>query len=204
MNGGSRTRGSMTRAANDQTGEKIVESCISLRQEMLVNPVDVQVEDDTAEEQDDLCDEEAAERDELDDESPLLIPPDFPFLHESGRWKGRPHSGYIENTMALLEHFGIEVKDNEMTRDTEILGTGTLTENTALVKVRNLGRRYGLAIDAVQDHLTELADQNRYHPVRDWIESRPWDGTSRLCAFINTQLIITRGVTNCLCFLSYM
>jgi predicted P-loop ATPase len=36
----------------------------------------------------------------------------------------------------------------------------------------------------VRDYLKLLAVE--YNPVRDWMESRPWDGQSRLQAFLDS------------------
>ena len=38
----------------------------------------------------------------------------------------------------------------------------------------------------VAQFLIRIADENPYNPVATWIESRPWDGVSRVQAFCNT------------------
>jgi len=108
----------------------------------------------------------------------------FPITHESGRWKGQPVQDRLENTEALLKHGGITVRYNEMSKQVEVrtrLGI-VLTGNEADAVVLERGRRHGYrpARDVWDQHLRLLLRRNSYHPVRTWVESKPWDGTDRL------------------------
>ena len=40
--------------------------------------------------------------------------------------------------------------------------------------------------DRIKDALAEIANQNLWHPAKDWIESKPWDGQDRLEALAAT------------------
>jgi hypothetical protein len=66
---------------------------------------------------------------------------------------------HVENTEALIEAYGINVRYNLMRHSMEMTIPG-------------LG------------HLQFLSEA--YHPVRDWIFSKPWDGVDRLQEFMET------------------
>ncbi|WP_299081382.1 VapE domain-containing protein [uncultured Paraglaciecola sp.] len=40
--------------------------------------------------------------------------------------------------------------------------------------------RFGLPKAAIDDHLVALAENNKYHPVKHWLDSGEWDGIARL------------------------
>jgi putative DNA primase/helicase len=88
-----------------------------------------------------------------------------------------------ENTQALLDHFKIDTKYNEMTKKIELdfvdqEFTADIQENVKLTELRDRARKNALPITDLAEHVDLLA--TAYHPVRDFIESKPWDGISRL------------------------
>ena len=105
----------------------------------------------------------------------------FPFLNS----KDMPITR-VDNTKALLAHYDITVKYNEMTKDVEIDIPDTEfhsdTEmNAMIIEIQDRARHHGLPPGkSIDEHLQLIANQNVYHPVRDWIESAKWDGQSRL------------------------
>ena len=99
------------------------------------------------------------------------------------RQRGKPAKDHLENTRALLEHYGVAVRYNLMTHalEVEIPGFKVSAEragNTTLDWVENRAADHGLARAPVYKHLNELAVE--YHPVLQWVESQAWDGVDRL------------------------
>jgi hypothetical protein len=89
------------------------------------------------------------------------------------------------NVRAMLDFHGIEVKHNVMTANREIImpdefGGDECRLTTAMAKIRSIARGYQMgAGDALKDELQVVEDENAYHPVKDWIDSRAWDGVDR-------------------------
>lgn len=103
--------------------------------------------------------------------------------------KNVPAPKYIENTAALLDAYRIHVRWNLMRHTLEVQipnfsPAGERSENANLSTLIGLATRCGLTQIHVMDHLNTLARE--YHPVRDWINSRAWDGTDRIADLMNT------------------
>lgn len=103
--------------------------------------------------------------------------------------KGRPSKLHVENTAALFAAYGIGVRYNLMTHKLELSIPGfevpaERAENATLARVVELAERNGLAEKQTLSHAQILAES--YHPVWDWICSKPWDGEDRLAAFGQT------------------
>ena len=129
----------------------------------------------TAEELDVLAEHLAAKKASLQ-----LVLPDT-----TGRGQGRPT---LNNTDAVLRHYGIRVRHNEMTKEMDIdipnthFNTDT-AQNARLAHIKILARQHELNPSDIFEHLTRIANANSYHPVRDWIDSLQWDGRDRLADY---------------------
>ena len=101
---------------------------------------------------------------------------------KDGREKPDPDS--IDNFKAMLDFHHIEMAYNRMKHSVEITIRGKRIgenhENTSLSVIRNLCRTYGLTLSAIDDHINIITQKNEYHPVEQWIKSKPWDGTDRI------------------------
>lgn len=100
-----------------------------------------------------------------------------------------------ENTAALLDHYGIRGKYNRMTHRVEwACGEDRWTEQTAFDEIAEAGRRHGYrpTQTVLEQHLRAIVAGNEYHPARDWIASKPWDGVSRFDKFAST-LCVAKG-----------
>ena len=105
------------------------------------------------------------------------------------RQRGKPAKDHLDNTRALLEHYGVAVRYNLMAHalEVEIPGFRVAAEragNTTLDWVENRAADHGLARQPVGKHLNELAVE--YHPVLQWVQSRAWDGVDRLPELLAT------------------
>jgi len=112
-----------------------------------------------------------------------------------GTWPHIGDKGAPLNMDANLAHlckcYGITVRYNEMTkaREIKIPGESWLVDNrdnNALGKVASLCALNRMPQSRIAEYLDIIADAHAYHPARDWIGSRPWDGVSRLDALCDT------------------
>jgi putative DNA primase/helicase len=111
---------------------------------------------------------------------------DFPDL--TAAKTGRPT---LENTHVLLQHYGIRIRYNEMTKDVDIdiplQSFSNDTElNGKLEYLKILARKHNLNPSDLLGHVTYIANLNSYHPVRDWLDQLEWDGQDRLGDYYNT------------------
>jgi putative DNA primase/helicase len=111
---------------------------------------------------------------------------DFPDVGSNGK----PRSTIV-NLKALCNHYGVTIKYNEMLRDEEITIPGKnfhshTAANAAFAALTDLLRQHDMPIGELQSYVSMIANENAYHPVRDWIDSIQWDSTSRLEDFYAT------------------
>jgi putative DNA primase/helicase len=97
----------------------------------------------------------------------------------------------IENLEKILRVHNIIVKYNPIAKDVEItipnqeLPIESKME-VASSYITSLVHEYNMNSGWVFKYLVAIAHKNRFNPVQEWIESRPWDGISRLDDFFNT------------------
>jgi len=104
---------------------------------------------------------------------------------------GKPFPRY-ENFMALCDLYGVEVRYNVMGKHEDVLLPDGLWEESD--RLRTLARdyledlcgRHGLAATKLDAWMRMLGEVSAYHPAREWIEGREWDGTSRFEELLNT------------------
>jgi predicted P-loop ATPase len=103
-----------------------------------------------------------------------------------------------ENIRIALRALGIVLKQNDFTGAPEIYGmqgaTGELTDQVAN-RVRFLiGETYFFLPpkELFEDVLTDIAYLNRFHPVREWLDTVEWDGRPR----IDNWLVYYGGAEN--------
>lgn len=106
-----------------------------------------------------------------------------------GRAYQRPAT--IPNVLQLLSAYKIKTGFNVITKeiDVEIPGyTGSKRNrtDTAMTIIESLAATHGLATAGIPAIVSVIAHQNPYNPVREYIVSKPWDGTSRFDAFCDT------------------
>ena len=123
-----------------------------------------------------------------------------------------PSQKHKGNTARLIDAYGISVRWNLMRHSLEItipdfIPSAERAENANLAEFFSILLRCGLSKENSLDHTLTLARE--YHPVRDWIGSRAWDGTDRLQDLMSTLtlqpgadtalagLLITRWLVSC-------
>jgi putative DNA primase/helicase len=99
--------------------------------------------------------------------------------------------GTIENTKVLLANMQTTVRYNVISKQLEILipGQGYTRDNQAnatIARILSEASRVGMNTKYTIQYLWEIADNNAFNPAKTWIESKPWDGVSRIDAFLAT------------------
>jgi putative DNA primase/helicase len=97
----------------------------------------------------------------------------------------------IENLEAMLRCQGIRASYNEVAKDAslDIPGTRYCEDGRAEAEVDyilSLCGKFGYPDKHLTNFLSNIAMKNSHNPVRDWIRSKPWDGTDRVEALCGT------------------
>lgn len=105
---------------------------------------------------------------------------------------------HIDNLREICLRLGVTIRYNVFKKYEEIIIPGTAFSmdneaNASLAWLISECSLFKFPIDRVSDFVAVLADENQFNPVARWIESRPWDGQSRLKALCDT--IVTKGST---------
>jgi len=117
----------------------------------------------------------------------------LPFLDVSA--SGKPKATR-KNFELIIAYYNIVIKHNEMTKETEIYVPGKQfhsdTEmNAKFEYIIDLCTTHDLPTTQIEGLITMIANENSYHPVRDWIDSQEaWDGVDRLPQFYDTIEIL--------------
>jgi len=95
------------------------------------------------------------------------------------------------NFEALLDFLGITIEYNVIKKDVSIHIPNTTwlidtEKNNKLTWLTGQANKYGLPSHQVPEYVALTAMNNTVNPVARWIESKPWDGVSRLAQFYGT------------------
>ena len=111
------------------------------------------------------------------------------FLHYSKGKYVRPLCT-PENVALLLGYYGCRARHNEMRHmlEYEGFGIGSGDHEGALNKLYSIVKRNNLKweLGDVDRAFNEWAGMHKFHPVKEWIETKPWDGVSRIEALADT------------------
>ncbi len=100
-----------------------------------------------------------------------------------------------DNLRELLRFYGIKVQWNEMAKEGEVtiplqVSRTEMRENTKVGRIRELARQHGMpGGQAFEDAMLMMEDEGAYHPARDWVLSKPWDGVERFEAVWRTVVV---------------
>ena len=97
----------------------------------------------------------------------------------------------LENFRALMKRMNIVLRYNVIRKDVDILVpdvslSNDNRDNAARAYILSECERVGMPTRHVDSYLVAVADENQYNPVMAWVESRPWDGRSRLQELYDT------------------
>jgi hypothetical protein len=100
----------------------------------------------------------------------------------------------VKNTATLIDHYSIRAKFNEMLRTEEVEIPGKKYDaNNALIYICDLADQHLLKSVKIPDHVSLIAQEHKYHPVREWIDSVTWDGVDRMTEFYDSIVSTTAG-----------
>ncbi|WFL76149.1 VapE family protein [Altererythrobacter arenosus] len=88
-----------------------------------------------------------------------------------------------QNVEQLLKQCKVNVSYDVIKKRQSFTRNGEALKFSDLIGLANLN---SLNSPWFGDFIQEIAESNPLNPVRDWIESKPWDGTDRLCALYET------------------
>lgn len=96
-----------------------------------------------------------------------------------------------ENFEHLLKEYGITARFNVVKKrvDVEIPGHTPSMQNrdeVVLAHLESVAARNEMPASMIQRYLLSIADDNPFDPFAEWIDSKPWDGESRLPAIVAT------------------
>lgn len=116
-----------------------------------------------------------------------------PFPDIDGRGKPLPTA---TNFAEMVNRIDTVVRYNVIAKDIEILipravNTIDNQKNAALSELHNAAVQFRMPTTNFEGNLVAVADANPYNPVATWIESKPWDGRSRLEEFYGTVIAKT-------------
>ena len=94
-----------------------------------------------------------------------------------------------DNVKAVMDLNSIEAHYNVIKKKMEIIipnmdFIADMKEEASLVEIEDRCINMGVPHTRVRDYLKILSKE--YNPVKEWIESKPWDGKTRLQDFLNT------------------
>lgn len=118
-----------------------------------------------------------------------LDPFGFPDIRQKG--EGCTLLNTRENLEHMLREYGISVCYDVYAKDMsiEIPGIEFSPDNAAtaaVAEIESLAARNSLPVGKVESYLVNIADRNQRNRVRDWIQSRQWDGTDRIQRLVDT------------------
>jgi putative DNA primase/helicase len=94
-----------------------------------------------------------------------------------------------DNIAGVLQTHSIDVRYNVIKKRMEIevpnmKFIADMKEEASLIEIEDRCINMGIPHAKVRDYLKILAQE--YNPVKEWIESQPWDGQSRMQAFMDS------------------
>ena len=119
---------------------------------------------------------------------PSMLPDDW--AETSGR--ERKPLNTMENLSVMLKHYGIDVTYDVIQKSSivripgVVLPGGKKDEDVVLSHLNSLSARNGFPKSDLSLYIRGLSDQRQVNPVKDWIDSKAWDGTDRLPALYAT------------------
>lgn len=103
---------------------------------------------------------------------------------------GTPYAT-VENFRRMLRSHGITIQYNEIRKEIDVVipDKKFLPDNylnCCLAELTSMCEGYRMASKFILRYVLLIADENKINPVAKWIESKPWDGISRLDKFFAT------------------
>lgn len=109
--------------------------------------------------------------------------PDFP--HSIETTTGHRLLPTKENTKSLTDFLGIDYQYNLMKHFKEVHGCNRNDYypnniNNSVIQLKSKAVQYGLPTHNLADLVDLISSDHSYHPARQWLESKEWDGVTRV------------------------
>ncbi len=135
--------------------------------------------------------------------APIAI---FPFnqVKTNSRAQQTP-KGTLDNLSKLMEYYKVELKYNEINKQPEFtfpsqasfINEGEdLKANAAHGQIIDLMTINNMPISNLDSYLHTLQQKHTYNPVKDWINSKPWNGYDYIQDLVNTVTVNTVSTDN--------
>lgn len=116
----------------------------------------------------------------------LVIRPDF----SGSNSRGHPYET-IHNFKAICRAHSVAIRYNEIRKelDINIPGKNYLPDNylnCCIAELTSLCAEHCMGSRSLMKFIVAIADENKTNPAKEWIESKTWDGVSRLDKFYAT------------------
>lgn len=103
----------------------------------------------------------------------------------------KPPKCTLKNFEILIENYNIVIKYNAAKKKCEIIIPGREysidnEDNATLGEILSIHKDNNIEISVVKNYIWVIADKYRYNPIADFINSKPWDGISRLQTLYDT------------------
>ena len=120
---------------------------------------------------------------------PALNKVDLAVEHEFQRSASGRFLNTKDNISGVLQTHGVDVRYNVIKKRMEIDIPNTkfiadMKDEASLIEIEDRCINMGIPHTKVRDYLKILARE--YNPVKEWIDSIPWDGHSRMQRFLNS------------------
>ena len=120
---------------------------------------------------------------------PALNKLDLAVEHEFQRSASGRFLNTKDNISGVLQTHGVDVRYNVIKKRMEIDIPNTkfiadMKDEASLIEIEDRCINMGIPHTKVRDYLKILARE--YNPVKEWIDSIPWDGHSRMQRFLNS------------------
>ena len=120
---------------------------------------------------------------------PALNKLDLAVEHEFQRSASGRFLNTKDNISGVLQTHGVDVRYNVIKKRMEIDIPNTkfiadMKDEASLIEIEDRCINMGIPHTKVRDYLKILARE--YNPVKEWIDSVPWDGHSRMQRFLNS------------------
>ncbi len=110
-----------------------------------------------------------------------------------------------DNLRQMMRSDGVELKWNDMNHGFEynlgVKGTklydaeeGVVDENLGYAYIKNQCKLTGFPVDALTENLHLIANEEKYHPFKDYLDSEKWDGVTRIDKLLETLTVDARNL----------
>lgn len=108
--------------------------------------------------------------------------------------EGQILKGHPDNIRRAVQELGVSLRLNQFSAQTDVSGLdghGPELNDTGAVRIRlSIHEVYGFlpSQELFEQVLIDIAHQNRFHPVREYLDGLKWDGVPRLVTWLSYYL----------------